>query len=90
MSYSMQGFGVDAAGCAPGTLLNLDTMKCEPGTPGPSSVPSAPRTPPPSAAQQHASMTAANGGGVSGMLPWLLGGIAVVVGVLLVRSAGQS
>jgi len=34
-------------------------------------------------------MITGRNGGLSGMLPWLLGGAAVVAAVLIVRSAGE-
>jgi len=74
--------------CAPGTFFNIDTSTCEPGTPSPAPAPL--RAPPsPTQPTQQASMITGRNGGLSGMLPWLLGGAAVVAAVLIVRSAGE-
>ena len=103
--YALRGFGQDNVACGPGEVFDLTAMMCVQAgsattpvpavTPGPfpaagplpSQLPPPPKTPPPAT---QASMTAANGGGISGMLPWVLGGVAVVAAVLIVRSAGES
>jgi hypothetical protein len=97
---ALRGFGQDNVACGPGEEFDLTAMMCVQAgqattpipAPGPlpsvpASVPVAPPMPPPTAAPVQAPMPSPMGSGLTGALPWVLGGAAVLLVIVVASGA---